>query len=83
MHSCACQRTADIAHVWCRHEKAKSLVVFTPAKLDVEYGPFLLVVGQRGKASYFDTMNEKTEQGQDEDWNKYSAPHTTGKKVIL
>lgn len=42
---------------------------------------FLLLVEQKGRQSYFDEMNKKTAEGEDEEWNKYSAPHTTGKKV--
>lgn len=36
---------------------------------------------QKGKTSYFDEMNKQQEEGKDEDWNKYSAPVTSGKKV--
>lgn len=35
---------------------------------------------KRGKASYFDELNKQQEEGKDEDWNKYSAPVTSGKK---
>eukprot|EP00904_Undaria_pinnatifida_P000745 jgi/Undpi1/10671/HiC_scaffold_29.g13120.m1 len=35
---------------------------------------------KKGKASYFDEITKVQEEGKDEDWNKYSAPVTSGKK---
>lgn len=80
------ERYGTLRLLWCLNSAPRLVSSINSAYILVDtvisYSVLAWVL-QKGKDSYFSQLNKGDPEQQGEEWNKYSAPVTSGKKVTL